>query len=115
MSNESETVSMKLHDLAGQLKLDSGIQSDLPWVINTFMAEFLLNDCQVPHSIPPRDPFGHPLTLTHHDWEHPLHSQVITWPISHLIGIIPSRLEHEWNEELTSSGDLDVWELCRRR
>ena len=77
------------------------------------MVELPLNDCALPQSTPPLNPHGVQLALNHQEWDliqksndHPLHSQVTRWPISHLLGLITCRLENEWNDELTSSGDL---------
>ena len=77
------------------------------------MAELPLNDCALSQSTSALDPHGVQLALNHQDWDliqksndHPLHSQVTRWPTSHLLGLIACRLENEWNDELTSSGDL---------
>ena len=77
------------------------------------MAELPFNDCAIPQSLPPLNNLGIPIALCHQDWTsiqtnltHPLYTQVHSWPISHLLGLIPCRLEHEWIDELTSSGDL---------
>ena len=77
------------------------------------MAELPLNNCALPHSMPPTDPFGAPLALTYQDCEfarsqrdHHLYTQVSRWPIAHLLEYLPYRSEVEWNDDLTSSGDL---------
>ena len=83
------------------------------WELHTFMVELPLNDCTLPNSLPQLNPHGTPIALCNQDWNsikinsnHPLYTQVNSWPMSYRLGLIPCRLEHEWKDELTSSGDL---------
>ena len=84
------------------------------WELHTFMVELPLNDFALPDSPHPQNPHGSQLALSHQDStsintqiNHPPHRQVNSWLISHLLGLLVAcRLEHEWNEDLTSSGDL---------
>ena len=83
------------------------------WELNTFMAELPLDNYALPKSLPLLNPHGIPIALCHQDWTsikshstHPLQTQVNSWPSSYLLGLITCHLEHEWNDELTSSGDL---------
>ena len=81
--------------------------------INTLMNELPLNDCGLPGNEYGSDPYGTRITLTDGRWQlirtdkdHPLHQQATQWPRTSSCGLLTSRMETDWNEEHTCSGDL---------
>ena len=81
--------------------------------MNTLMNELQTNDCALPESKPSTHPFGTQITHTCVEWDQILHQphypsflQINKWPISCKLGLLTSRLENDWNDELTSSVDL---------